>query len=147
MKFRIMLALVLGLALVGLRSLSAEEKAPGKDVKCPVSGKDVNKDATAEYNGGKVYFCCNNCPAAFKKEPAKYATKANLQMAQTGQIVQKACPLSGKDTKAGTEVTVGGVKVAFCCEKCQGAIEKMSDDEKVAKVFGDVSKSFKPAKN
>ena len=44
--------------------------------KCPLSGKKIDPTKTvATYKGKKVYFCCDGCPAAFKKDPAKYAAK------------------------------------------------------------------------
>lgn len=43
--------------------------------KCPISGKPIKADQTVEHNGKKVYFCCEGCPAAFKKDPEKHAGK------------------------------------------------------------------------
>ena len=146
MKSRLFLALLAVVALVAAHSLRAEDKAPGKDVKCPVSGKDINPEAFVEFGGGKVYLCCMGCPAAFKKDTAKFAAKANHQLAQTGQIVEKACPLSGKPLNPETGLDVAGVKVTFCCNNCKGAVAKMTPDEQIAKVFTDVSKSYEPAK-
>jgi YHS domain-containing protein len=42
---------------------------------CPVSGQPGNKEIFSEYKGQKVYFCCNDCKAAFDKDPAKYEAK------------------------------------------------------------------------
>ncbi len=145
MKSRLFLSLVAVAVLVAVHSLNAEDK-PGKDVKCPVSGKDVKAASFVEFNGGKVYLCCDGCPAAFKKDTAKFAAKANHQMAQTGQIVEVACPLSGKKLNPETGLDIAGVKVTFCCNNCKGAVAKMSADEQLAKVFTDVSKSYEPAK-
>lgn len=40
---------------------------------CPVTvGNPVNPDIFVEYEGKKVYFCCESCRAAFLKEPDKY---------------------------------------------------------------------------
>jgi YHS domain-containing protein len=122
------------------------DDAPGADVKCPVSGKAVDPAATVDFNGGKVYLCCENCPAAFKADPAKYAAKANLQLVQTKQLEQTACPLTGKPTKPNILVDVDGVKVGLCCNNCKGKVDKASTDEKVSLLFGDTSKGFKPAK-
>jgi YHS domain-containing protein len=41
--------------------------------KCPVSGKDVVLPNTLTHEGKLVGFCCDKCPKAFAKEPAKYA--------------------------------------------------------------------------
>jgi YHS domain-containing protein len=126
-------------------SLRAADE-PGKDVKCPVSGKAVKADKTVDFNGGKVYFCCENCPKAFQADTAKYAAKANHQLVQTGQLKQVACPLTGKPTKDEQTVEIDGVKVAFCCGNCKGKVAKASGDEQLNLVFGDTSKGFKPAK-
>jgi YHS domain-containing protein len=45
---------------------------------CPVSGKPIaakNPKASAEFEGKKVYFCCENCPKAFAADPAKFTSK------------------------------------------------------------------------
>ena len=42
---------------------------------CPVMGGKINKDIYADYEGKRVYFCCDACISTFKKDPAKYVTK------------------------------------------------------------------------
>jgi len=42
---------------------------------CPVMGGPINKAIFVEYQGKKVYFCCNGCPATFMADPAKYVSK------------------------------------------------------------------------
>jgi len=42
---------------------------------CPVMGGPVNKDIFVEYQGKKVYFCCEQCKAEFNKAPEKYLPK------------------------------------------------------------------------
>ena len=105
--------------------------------KCPVSGKAVSKDASADYKGVKVYFCCNNCAAKFAKAPAKYAVQANLQLVVTGQATQKSCPLSGGKLNASTAIDVSGAKVAFCCNNCKGKVSKMKPADQLQKIFAD----------
>lgn len=39
---------------------------------CPIEGGEIIKSLYADYQGKRVYFCCNGCPAVFKKNPAKY---------------------------------------------------------------------------
>lgn len=116
--------------------VAAEKESKAK---CPLSGKAVNPECTAEHNGGTVSFCCGNCLASFKKSPAKHVAKANLQLAVTGQAKQAKCPFTGGKAKDGTEVSVGGVKVKFCCNKCKGKAASAEDQVKL--VFND--KSFK----
>src|ERR1700682_4506929 len=83
-------------ALLLVPAIRAEDK-PGDSVgKCPVSGKPAAKDHAVDFEGGKVYFCCDNCPKAFEANSAKFAAKAHHQMALTGQLVETKCPFTGK---------------------------------------------------
>lgn len=142
----------LGLCAVALLTvgvIAADEKKEEKAVaKCPVSGKDINKDAAVDYKGAKVYFCCPGCPGAFKKDTAKYASKANHQLVFTGQAEQEKCPLTGGKLNDQTTVEVSGVDVTFCCNGCKGKATKKSGDDQVDLVFNDKAfeKGFKVAK-
>ena len=144
MKLRLMLSAAVIGSLVALGALHAADKAPG-DVKCPVSGQKAKAASFVEHNDGKVYFCCNNCPKAFNANPSKYNAKANHQMAETGQFVQVACPISGGKTKPETAIDVQGVSVAFCCPNCKAKVEKAQGDEQLELVFGEKAKGFKAA--
>jgi YHS domain-containing protein len=113
-------------------------------VKCPVSGAPSKADKFVEFDGGKVYFCCGNCPKAFEANTAKYAAKGHQQMVATGELVQKGCPFNGKPVNPSTLIMIGDAEVGFCCNNCKGKAEAASGDEQVALVFGDVSKGFQP---
>lgn len=137
MKTRVLLALAIGSALM-LTQVAADS---AYQAKCPVSGQPAKAANTVDYKGGKVQFCCENCPKKFQADPSKYAAKAAAQMLGTGEMKQVACPLTGKPINPETAIDVEGVKVAFCCNNCKGATEKASD--KLAKVFGgDLAKGF-----
>ncbi len=126
------------LLLAGLAAYAAEEKAAFKAT-CPVSGKPALEDKTAEYKGAKVYFCCENCPKAFAKDTAKFATKANQQLVATGQATEVKCPLSGAKLNPETAVDVGGTKVTFCCNNCKGKVEAAKGDAQAELVFSDAA--------
>jgi YHS domain-containing protein len=142
MKSRIYLAALVVVALVAGNSLRAADEAA---LKCPVSGQPTKADKTVDFNGGKVQFCCENCPKAFEKDPAKYAAKANLQLFQTGQLKQTACPLTGRPCAADKMVKVGGKEVGVCCGNCLAKATKLSADEQVDLLFKDTTKGFKAA--
>ena len=55
-------------------SLAADNSA-NEQKTCPVMGGTINKDIYADYEGKRVYFCCDACIRTFKKDPAKYITK------------------------------------------------------------------------
>jgi YHS domain-containing protein len=133
------------LAVGGLKA--AKEEAATKPFKatCPVSGKPAGESHVVEVkNGDKVYFCCDNCPKAFKANPKKYDLQVKRQLLETGQIVQVACPVTGKPMSKDHTAEVGTTKVSFCCEKCEGKYAKASDDEKLKILFAkaDFDKGF-----
>ncbi len=136
MKTRIALAGLVASALLFTQALIAADNAADSTfkAKCPVSGKDAKATSTADFQGGKVQFCCDNCPKAFKADEKKFAAKAALQMLGTGQLKQVGCPISGKPCNPEQSVSIDGVKVGFCCANCKGAVEKA--DDKVAKALG-----------
>jgi transposase-like protein len=118
--------------------------ADAPELKCPVSGHAASKDHAVDHNGGKVYFCCDDCPKAFEANTKKFAAKANAQMVQDGQFKQVNCPLAGKPVNLETAIEVGGVKVAFCCNNCKSRVVNAKNDKaKMNMVFSD--KAFKKA--
>jgi len=125
------------LLLAGLAAYAAEAKA--FKATCPVSGKPALEDKTVDYKGAKAYFCCENCPKAFAKDTAKFATKANQQLAATGQATEVKCPLSGGKLNPDTAIEVGGTKVAFCCNDCKGKVEGAKGDAQAELVFSDTA--------
>lgn len=42
---------------------------------CPLSNKPIDAAVSVEHDGKKVFFCCEGCPSAFEKDPAKYTAK------------------------------------------------------------------------
>ena len=132
-------ARLIGISAAALLACATAYAADAKleGIKCPVSDKAVKAASSVDYKGGKVYFCCDNCPKAFNKDRAKFATKANLQLVATGQAKEAKCPITGKDLNPTTAIEVGGVKVAFCCNNCKGKVSKAEDDEQLNLVFGD----------
>jgi YHS domain-containing protein len=139
MNTRWLLAIALA-ALVAVGTTIAEEKESKLEgVKCPVSNRAVKEASAVDYKGGKVYFCCDNCPKGFAKDTKKFAAKANAQLVATGQAKQGACPFTGGKVNPETKITVAGAEVGFCCEKCQGKAEKLEGDKQVETVFSDAA--------
>jgi YHS domain-containing protein len=116
-----------------------------KEMVCPVSGKPANKEIFTEYKGQKVYFCNNDCKAAFEKDPAKYEAKIKkcaeackkeckescdkacekkCDKASDGCKEAMVCPVSGKPADKEIFAEYKGQKVYFCCNDCKAAFEK-----------------------
>ena len=144
MNSRSLIALAATAALV-TAAFAAEIKLEG--VKCVVAGKPAKAGTEVDYKGGKVFFCCLNCPKSFQATKEKFATKANHQLLATGQAKELKCPLTGKDLNPDTAIEIAGAKVAFCCDICKGKVEKATGDEQLELVFNDKAfeKGFKVA--
>ena len=42
---------------------------------CPVSGESIDKSKFIDYEGRRIYFCCNKCIGDFKKDPGKFLSQ------------------------------------------------------------------------
>ncbi|MEE9293899.1 MAG: hypothetical protein V3W34_02895 [Phycisphaerae bacterium] len=71
----------------------------------------------------EVYFCSDDCAAAFDKENDKTAAK-KLESVLTSQTV---CPLSGKPIDVEVSQEYNGKKIFFCCTDCVKEFEKDKD--------------------
>jgi len=71
-----MVTLILALFLAG-PGLAADSAKP--QTTCPVLGGNISKDIYADYQGQRVYFCCQGCDDEFKKDPEKYLQKLKEQ--------------------------------------------------------------------
>jgi hypothetical protein len=142
MKVRLCLAAFAAVALLGATTLHAADI----ELKCPVSGKAVDATKTVAFNGGDVAFCCGNCPKAFAASPKKFAAKANLQLVQSKQLKQVACPLTGKPCAADKSVEVAGVEVGLCCGGCLKKATAAEGDDLIALLFTKTKKGFEPVK-
>lgn len=53
----------------------AAKTAEIKQQTCPVMGGDINPELYTEYEGKKVYFCCEGCKEKFEANPEEYLSK------------------------------------------------------------------------
>ena len=80
-----------------------------------------------------------------EKTPEKYEAKANHQLVQTGQFVQKACAITGGAIAADSPtLEIVGTKIRFASDEEKQAVSKLEVDEQIAKIFG--AESFKRGK-
>jgi len=52
-----------------------EVAAATEQTTCPVMGGPINKSIFVEYEGKKVYFCCEPCKEKFEANPEQYVAK------------------------------------------------------------------------
>jgi hypothetical protein len=127
-------------ALVSFSAVTAyAEKIDFSKVKCLVSGAAAKEAKASDWKECSVYFCCDNCKGKFDADKKGIAAKANHQLIATAQVTQKSCPFSGGELNKDATVEFKGAKVSFCCNNCKGKAEKMSDDEKLDKLFGEAA--------
>ncbi len=144
MKRNSLLSIAIAIVVLSISLGAAKEKKIKLDgIKCPVSGKAVKDGTDVAFNKGKVFFCCNNCPKAFKKDSKKFAAKANHQLVATGQAKQQKCSIKLRKLNPKTKISVAGVDVSFCCNGCKGQATKAEGDAQIALVFG--NKNFAKA--
>ncbi|MCA8998171.1 MAG: hypothetical protein KDA80_14330 [Planctomycetaceae bacterium] len=127
-----LLALTIAFGVTLVANAADAPKLEG--IKCPVSQKPVAADHHVDHKEGHVYFCCPNCPKAFKANTEKFAAKANQQLFATGQFKQVACPFSGQPVKEHAE---GNNAPGFCCENCLGKYNKADEAAQLEMVFAD----------
>lgn len=128
---------------------ATKEGSPLEGVKCLlVAKKAANAEKSSKWKDGEVYFCCDGCLGKYekmsKKDRQKIAPQANHQLVATKQYKQGGCPFSGGAIKDKMTIKFNGAEVGFCCEHCKEKAEKMSDKDKLAKLFGE--DAFKKAK-
>lgn len=130
-------------ALAAMSCLSLATAFAADDIKLNgakcivVTRNDAKMDKTRDFKGGKVFFCCDNCPKKFDADQKKFETRANHQLVATEQAKQEKCPITGKALNKDTEITIDGAKVAFCCDMCKAKVEKAEGDKKLDLVFSE----------
>jgi len=101
--------------------MAGEAKAPAKaQTLCPITAKDIDKKISADYQGKRVYFCCNDCPVEFGKDPGKYVKQLEDQgiTLETIGKPQTKCPVMGGDIDRTLFADYQGQRVYFCCGMC-----------------------------
>ena len=86
---KIILFILLTLGLAWAPALAAD---PTPQTVCPVLGGNVDKQVYTDYQGQRIYFCCQGCDAEFRKDPEKYLKK----MQEQGVTPEKAPAPAGK---------------------------------------------------
>ena len=132
----IAVALTIGRAAV---AVAAGEQAAKPQTTCPVSGEPIDKSVHVDWQGQRVYFCCNNCPAKFKADPEKYFAKFAAEGVELENI-QTTCPVSGEELGGDMGKPVAlrhkGRTVMLCCNMCKSKFEK-NPEEYLAKLPGE----------
>jgi YHS domain-containing protein len=97
--------------------------------KCPLSGQPLTEGKVKIKNNAMVAFCCDNCVAAYDKDPAKVTAKmAETKLAPTIiTLEQTICPLMGHEMNGTSSVVYKGKQVNLCCDMCKAGFEANPD--------------------
>jgi YHS domain-containing protein len=94
---------------------------------CPIMDYNFDVKATTsviDYKGKSFYFCCEGCPAEFKKEPDKYLAQTEFRDRRpTPEEIGKEakCTVMNHRFKITTNTPIidyHGKSFYFCCEGC-----------------------------
>ena len=110
-----------------LMTRGEEPATKSPQTKCPVMGMPINKKIYLDYQGQRIYFCTDDCPAEFKKDPEKYFAKIAEQNVLL-ESVQKNCPVTDEPINKQIFTDYKGRRIYFCCPDCVGPFKK--DPEK-----------------
>lgn len=125
MKRSLTVLAIAAFVLTGVATLASAEKP---QTTCPVSGKaiDMASSPHLDWQGQRIFFCCNDCPAKFKADPESFFAKAAAD-GVVFQNIQTTCPVSGEklgEMGKPTHVDYKGRRVMFCCGSCEKAFNK-----------------------
>jgi YHS domain-containing protein len=97
MKAIKMLSFVVLIALFAAGYVLAEGNTAKQteQITCPVMGGTINHSLYTDYEGKRVYFCCEGCVPEFQKDPAKYINKlenegVKLQEVPTAEVENRS---------------------------------------------------------
>lgn len=138
--------------LAGSHKALSKHVPPVVNDRCPIMGNAVDGESveprnTRLYRGKRVGFCCPACPAKWdemsdeqKHRALKEAGAAKDDKSETDAgVVNNRCPIMGSSIdpeNVPEELTreYQGRKIGFCCGGCPRAWDRLSDEQKQAKL-------------
>jgi YHS domain-containing protein len=134
--FAVLIGLLLIPSMTFSQELNIRQPKPneiGMKAWCPIM--DYNFDVKAgtpviDYKGKSFYFCCEGCPAEFKKDPDKYLAQTEFRERRPfpEEIGKEAkCTVMNHKFKINANTPVidyHGKSFYFCCEGCPGEFKK-----------------------
>ncbi|MDR3556260.1 MAG: YHS domain-containing protein [Syntrophobacteraceae bacterium] len=82
-KLIVLLGAIFGLLTFGLGMPEIVQAEP--QTKCPVLSGTIDKKIFVDYQGKRIYFCCQGCVAEFQKDPNQYLKKMAAEGVSPGK--------------------------------------------------------------
>jgi YHS domain-containing protein len=88
----VMLAVMMSALLIStIGCTSPHQMAGGPQTVCPIMGSAIDKTLYVDYEGKRIYVCCNYCLKKLKKDPERYLK----QLESEGVVLEKTAPEAG----------------------------------------------------
>jgi YHS domain-containing protein len=104
----------------------APAQGGARQTTCPVSGVLVDPAVYLDFQGQRIYLCCDKCAAELRRRPEKYFGRIEAE-GVTLENIQVACPVSGRTLgEMGETVTTTykGRTIKLCCTSCIGKLRR-----------------------
>jgi YHS domain-containing protein len=121
MKTLSLITAVMGLILAG--SVSAAGEALKAQTVCPVMGGKIDSNSYTDFQGQRIYHCCDACKATFKKDPEKYFKKIADEKILLENIQEK-CPVMGGKINKESFIDYKGRRIYMCCDGCKAGFNE-----------------------
>jgi YHS domain-containing protein len=116
---------------------------------CPVMNSPIDKKQYVDFDGKRIYICCEGCRAQVENDPATYIKKLE-SMGQSVEIIavnkdaaaeqklspQKTCPVMGNRVDKNLYVDYKGNRIYVCCPACVHQVKR--DPDKYLKKLADL---------
>lgn len=105
----------------------------GNQTVCPIMGNKINKKSYVDYNGKRVFFCCDGCEKKFLADAdniMKKGAEKGIKYADA-PITQEFCPCGGKKINSKIHSDSKGKRTYFCSEGCKKGFEKKHLNRKI----------------
>ncbi len=107
---------------------SSEDAVKKEQTLCPLADNKIDKESFADYEGKRVYLCCDGCLARFKNNPQKAIEKLEergVTVAMSAEVTtQKSCPINGNSIDKTLFADHDFKRLFFCSEKCRKKFKK-----------------------
>jgi len=99
----------------------------GTQLLCPIRKEKIDKESYVDFQGQRVYFCCQGCDKKFLKDANTHFTAMKAR-GEVTESIQTHCAVSGdKLDNHKHSITLAGRKIYFCCKDCIKDFKKDKD--------------------
>jgi YHS domain-containing protein len=91
---------------------------------CPIRKEKIDPTSFVEFQGQRIYFCCQGCDKKFLNNSEVYFSEMKARGEVTDSIQTKFLVSGDELDKDKVSLTLSGRKLYFCCKKCVSKFKK-----------------------